>query len=813
MDQKLLNRLCVIMAFVIIMAASPVLAQQQSVKFKDKPYYSKLFDKKAQSKLTKADKYLAKWRKFNIKTSEQVNLRIPLDKKLKEKITDAEKSKVNKKIEGINKKIYKYSLKAYQNSGEANLIKQLVYAEALIKAKKGATNVPQGILQLENGLVLKFQNSQKAVKESIPLKGDPKLDKLQLADEYDTDAIGNYETILGYYMGDKDIVAKFQPAVVPVQNQNKEIVQNKEVLPIQNQTVLPNQNQTQGQTQNLNNNATISQQNQTNNQSVYQLGNTKTIEPNQNQEKVILPALNLVNVQKETFRKANQDISDGVVMLKEGRLIFNSLDSLTSKISATSDEKERTKLKSELTKKGSLMETKNLQAVNLLLNANKSKYQIYSTQNQNVRLKEASLERTRAIQLDNEAKTFAKQATDKILVANKQGDNTDKFIKLMEANEHYLSALALVEKSLMINLRKTGMTDEDIKLAKAEATEISSAKKEETVSNSFEGFYKWMDEKRQPERLKESGLFFCIAIGSHKKAPLNSLDVASPLTEERYTNESKYYLGEMRSWEAAEKLLPVIKSKVSKNAQLAAFANGKKINIPEAKKLVKEEKYLSKSEYMKVCASETEEIESAYKLAEKTVKKDIKKKEKTKDSITVSKNGVIYKVQIGVFRDGNKFSELPEEFKLEKTKGENGVYTYTVGGFATYAEADKMKDKLSASGIKGYVVSGKIAEKKSEKAKSATKTTITYKVQIASFKGKIPSATKQKINKLSATYRVEKFNDTEGQTIYTIGKYKDYSEAVKVKDQLLKTGTEGFVVAFRGNEKISVEEAKKEDNL
>jgi hypothetical protein len=57
---------------------------------------------------------------------------------------------------------------------------------------------------------------------------------------------------------------------------------------------------------------------------------------------------------------------------------------------------------------------------------------------------------------------------------------------------------------------------------------------------------------------------------------------------------------------------------------------------------------------------------------------------------------------------------------------------------------------------------------------------------------------------------VEKFKQKNGVVLYTVGYYTTYEMAQKAKNDLSKFSiNEGFVVAFKGDEKIDLSEARK----
>lgn len=97
-----------------------------------------------------------------------------------------------------------------------------------------------------------------------------------------------------------------------------------------------------------------------------------------------------------------------------------------------------------------------------------------------------------------------------------------------------------------------------------------------------------------------------------------------------------------------------------------------------------------------------------------------------------------------------------------------------------------------------------------EEKKAEAPTGIVYKVQIGSFKGKIPDASNKLIKKLSVIRKVENHVDDKGYKVYTTGNLKSYPEAVTMLGQVKQEGVKtALITAYRNGKKIPVEEAKK----
>ena len=63
---------------------------------------------------------------------------------------------------------------------------------------------------------------------------------------------------------------------------------------------------------------------------------------------------------------------------------------------------------------------------------------------------------------------------------------------------------------------------------------------------------------------------------------------------------------------------------------------------------------------------------------------------------------------------------------------------------------------------------------------------------------------------MSKLRKIDKFTDPKKFVVYTVGSFKHYADATKMKDQLLLEGMKGsFVVAYQNGLKIPVVQALK----
>lgn len=86
---------------------------------------------------------------------------------------------------------------------------------------------------------------------------------------------------------------------------------------------------------------------------------------------------------------------------------------------------------------------------------------------------------------------------------------------------------------------------------------------------------------------------------------------------------------------------------------------------------------------------------------------------------------------------------------------------------------------------------------------------VVFKVQIGAFKDEVPIDIANKFLKIAGK-GIKNYKDEAGLTIYTVGTFKTYDDAVKAKGEVAAEGiTDAFIVAYNDGKKISVDEANQ----
>ena len=94
--------------------------------------------------------------------------------------------------------------------------------------------------------------------------------------------------------------------------------------------------------------------------------------------------------------------------------------------------------------------------------------------------------------------------------------------------------------------------------------------------------------------------------------------------------------------------------------------------------------------------------------------------------------------------------------------------------------------------------------------KTENSPSISYKIQIGAYKGKVPDSSAKLIKKLSLIRKIDKYKDEKGATVYTTGNLKAYQEAVTMQNQVKQEGVKNAtIIAFQNGKKISTDEARK----
>jgi hypothetical protein len=93
---------------------------------------------------------------------------------------------------------------------------------------------------------------------------------------------------------------------------------------------------------------------------------------------------------------------------------------------------------------------------------------------------------------------------------------------------------------------------------------------------------------------------------------------------------------------------------------------------------------------------------------------------------------------------------------------------------------------------------------------STLENVVVYKVQIGTYRGKLPANVDKTFKRLSILRKIDKNSNEKGDEVYTVGELAQFSDAVKLQQQIRLEGVkDAFVVAYHNGKRITLEEAKK----
>jgi hypothetical protein len=196
-----------------------------------------------------------------------------------------------------------------------------------------------------------------------------------------------------------------------------------------------------------------------------------------------------------------------------------------------------------------------------------------------------------------------------------------------------------------------------------------------------------------------SGLFYTVQIGVFSR-PTTSTQLynIAPLNSERTDNGLiRYTTGRFSSEVTAAKAKNSIAGKGISDAFVIAYFDGKRISLSAAKSMID---------------SQGEAVISKEKQEYSFTPSDTTSSESSAVALTVSSNkGVVFKVQVGAYREQVPLSDANKLLKLSskgiKTfKDENGLLIYTVGESFEYETANTLKLQVINEGITGAFIIG-----------------------------------------------------------------------------------------------------------
>ncbi len=315
-----------------------------------------------------------------------------------------------------------------------------------------------------------------------------------------------------------------------------------------------------------------------------------------------------------------------------------------------------------------------------------------------------------------------------------------------------------------------------------------------------------------------SGLIFKVQIGAFRKAiQQNLFKGMNPITGETTpTGIIRYAAGLFSELPSAVKAKDKVKGMGYKDAFIVAFYNGKRITFEAAMELLKKKGSTIQVKQPPL----TPQLAVQQPVVQQPVVQQPAVQQqagiaKTTDIATVA--GLIYTIQVGVYSKPVTSKQL---FNIEPLYTETlnaGLKRYSSGAFTDINSALKAKEEIVAKGIKdafiivfkdGKRVTGSEISNNSVAPKVGTEAIsgkgIVFKVQIGAYKGEVPIKVANKFIGVSSK-GVDITKDEKGMSIYSVGNFKTYEEAVKMKDELVSSGIpDAFVVAYDKTRKVDL---------
>ncbi|MEW6467281.1 MAG: hypothetical protein AB1458_00065 [Bacteroidota bacterium] len=212
-----------------------------------------------------------------------------------------------------------------------------------------------------------------------------------------------------------------------------------------------------------------------------------------------------------------------------------------------------------------------------------------------------------------------------------------------------------------------------------------------------------------------SGLFYTVQVGVYsKKVTSAQLYGISPLNSEMLPNGLiRYTSGTYKDVASATQAKEAIVKKGVKDAFVTAYYNGKRITLEEAAALIAEKGTSI------VTGGGNPQTGQNDPGPDTQPEKDPEPKKDTPvvfvpipNTATASDTGVVYKVQIGAYKEqvpitiANQFVKIASQ-GISTAKQDNGITLVTVGSFKTYAEAVKAREAIIAQGVDAFVIATK----------------------------------------------------------------------------------------------------------
>jgi hypothetical protein len=333
------------------------------------------------------------------------------------------------------------------------------------------------------------------------------------------------------------------------------------------------------------------------------------------------------------------------------------------------------------------------------------------------------------------------------------------------------------------------------------------------------------------------GLVFKIQVGAFHK-PLNN-DVFKGLQpvsgETTRPGWIRYCVGLFRTFEPAVIAKNEVRGQGFKDAFVVAYYNGKRIELHEAYRMVKEKQDLQA--YKSVSAKEVASLraENIQANASGSNDNDVRSfygKPLLTGASAESTNRE-YAIQVGVYRNSVAPILIASLNPLQTEEVKSGLFRFTYGHFTDYKQAEVAKQSAIATGVKdAFIVAYRktgstnvtthaaakipaiaVPEEKVEskiKPEAMPSKGLVYKVQIGAYKKDIPYSLVESFEGIM-DMGISKATDANDLHVFYAGNCQNYSEAQKLKEEISGKGVkDAFIVALKDGKRVPISESMKE---
>ncbi len=772
-----------------------------SIDLKKKNYYNKIFTKEEQKELNKANKYLLSAKKY----MQQYN---SYQKQIERQYTIAEETnsgktmnKALKKAKKLEKKALKTGQKALNYYNKAYDIRSKIYSTAInrVRLNDNSKNAKIG-REIELRAKTLFDDADAKVRTAPTHDEQLKFDALKSANDMRLKAFDLQEAAFGFYANDENL----NPDDYLKDNNNKDNNQDNKIITADT-NFFPK---------------AVEQYNPLSDPNLYR-----------SKAGIILPKLNLTDQELSQIVQSNRMNQQANMIMKQVDAIYLEVDSLNMMAEKQTDIALKEKLKTRAVEREQVAFGKLLSATNSYIAANEIKYKVYKAHFPDVRPKTQTATTNRAALMEQTADDYYNKAMTVRRSAANLMYRSDRYLKLMSANDMLLYALQLQESAygIYLSIPEAVSTEIDTTIAIANVINNSktSTKKENTSSKlSWQVLSTYTYSAKMPKPVKykpKQGVVFHVQLGIFRGLlPPEKFTKVSPLIFDKFVKNPyrRFLAGEYRTYEAANEALKYVKALGYRDAYLISRVNGKRNSYAYGKsKLIFDNNY--KRQKIHELAVFTGEKVNISNNDNQTVNYGNNRNVK-------NMKGLAYYVQLGMFSKTpakNYFNNISPIF-TEKIAGKGT--RYMTGPYQTLAQARSAEKLIKKQGftdayVAAYLNGNNIALTKAknlEKSTGNTKTqtdyspqaeivNISFSVQVGAFRNKLSYSELQSFKKAYLPYSVN-YKVINGMNIYYVGNYKTYSKAKALQKELyLKGKTDVFVIAFNGNKKISVSDAIK----